>query len=246
MARILCKSLCCETGITDEPCGTCDHCRAIAQGSHPDVIELDAATNNGVDDIRQLSDEASFAPTMARFKIYLLDEVHMLSTNAWNALLKIVEEPPEHLYFIFATTEVAKVPETVVNRCQRYDFRSIDQDAIVERLRQVCAGEHVSIDDHLLYRLARSAGGGMREAQTLLDQLIAMSEDQIAEEDLNLLLGAARGDDLEKLLDAVLGGDTGTALTMLDALFADGVAPATLVEQLTEQLRGALWSPTAA
>ena len=127
-----------------------------------------------------------------------------------------------------------------MNRCQQYDFRSIDQDAIVKRLRQVCAGEQVHIADHLLYRLARAAGGGMREAEQLLDQLIAMSDEAIAEEDLNLLLGAARGEDLDKLIDAIISNDSGTALTLLDALFADGVAPATLVEQLSEQLRALL------
>ena len=212
MARILAKALACETGPTATPCGVCDHCTGIADSRHPDIYEIDAATHNGVDDIRELSENATFAPSMARYRIYILDEVHMLSAQAWNALLKLLEEPPAHVYFIFATTEVDRVPATVVNRCQRFDFRAIDLRDIITRLEEVCAAENVTVDKALLTRIARAAGGGMREAQTLLDQLIAMSDETVSEDDLNLLLGAARSDDVHQLIGQVLAGDHGEAL----------------------------------
>ena len=236
-ARILAKALCCEQGPTPEPCGTCQHCTMIGDGSHPDVREIDAATHNSVDDIRELNDNATFAPTLGRKKIYILDEVHMLSTSAWNALLKLLEEPPEHVNFIFATTEVDKVLQTVQSRCQRFDFKSIDINDIVNRLQEVCAGENVTLSEPLLRRIARSAGGGMRDAQTLLDQLISIADGEVKEEDLNLLLGAARGDDIEGLLTALLGGDTAQGIEHLDRLVSDGLACQTLLEQLLETVR---------
>ena len=236
-ARILAKGLCCETGPTPEPCGVCEHCKMIADGTHPDVREIDAATHNSVDDIRELNDNATFAPTLARKKIYILDEVHMLSTSAWNALLKLLEEPPEHVNFIFATTEVDKVLQTVQSRCQRFDFRAIDISDIVSRLQDVCKGEGVELSEPLLRRIARSAGGGMRDAQTLLDQLISIADGEVQEEDLNLLLGAARGDDIDMMLTALLEGDSGKAIEHLDRLVSDGIACQTLVEQLLENAR---------
>lgn len=237
MARILAKALACEQGPTATPCGVCDHCRGIADSRHPDIYEIDAATHNGVDDIRELSENATFSPSLARYRIYILDEVHMLSTQAWNALLKLLEEPPVHVYFIFATTEVDRVPATVVNRCQRFDFRSIELKDIVRRLGEVCAAEKVSVEQSLLVRIARSAGGGMREAQTLLDQLIAMSDGEVSEDDLNLLLGAARSEDIQALIDHLLDGDHGAALGAADHLMGSGVAPTTLVEQLIDYFR---------
>jgi len=237
MARILAKALCCERGPTPEPCGECAHCVQIADSRHPDVYEIDAATHNGVDAVRDLSENATFSPSLGRFRIYILDEVHMLSTAAWNALLKIIEEPPAHVYFIFATTEIDRVPATVVNRCQRFDFRAIESDHIVERLREVCAGERVAIEDALLRRVARAAGGGMRDAQTLLDQLIAVAGDEVTEEDLDLLLGAARGDELTALAGEVLAGDAAKAIDHADSLIAGGVAPATLFRELLDHVR---------
>ncbi len=237
MARILAKALCCETGPTATPCGTCQHCRMITDSSHPDVAEIDAARYNGVDAIRDLSDAATFSPTLARMRIYILDEVHMLSTSAWNALLKLLEEPPAHVRFIFATTEVDKVLPTVLSRCQRFDFRAIDNDAIVKRLREVCAGEKAQLSDAILARIARAAGGGMRDAQTLLDQLIAVSGGTVNEEDLNLLLGAARGEDLTALVEALIAGRSADALDRLDRVLAAGVSAGTLIEQLVDHAR---------
>jgi DNA polymerase-3 subunit gamma/tau len=237
MARILAKALCCEQGPTAKPCGECQHCRMITEGSHPDIAEIDAARFNGVDAIRDLSDNASFSPTLARMRIYILDEVHMLSTQAWNALLKLLEEPPAHVRFIFATTEVERILPTVLSRCQRFDFRAIELDSIVKRLREVCAGEKVHLSDTLLQRIARAAGGGMRDAQTLLDQMIAISGSSVNEEDLNMLLGAARGEDLNAVVTALLSGKAGDAIADLDRVAAGGVAPATFLDQLVDHIR---------
>jgi DNA polymerase III subunit gamma/tau len=237
MARILAKALCCEQGPTTEPCGICDHCRMIADSSHPDIAEIDAATHNGVDAVRELNDAAAFAPTMARNRIYILDEVHMLTTSAWNALLKTLEEPPPHVRFIFATTEVEKVIPTVLSRCQRFDFRAIDLDDIVRRLGEVCTGEDVTVEEAIRYRIARAADGGMRDAQTLLDQLLAICEEHITEDDVNLLLAAARGEDVEQLADLLGAGDSPAALTRIDQLLGTGVGADSLLQQLLDHYR---------
>ncbi len=246
MARILAKALSCtgpdgsRTQPSDAPCGVCDHCRMITDSTHPDVAEIDAARFTGVDAIRDLADGAAFAPAQARFRIFILDEVHMLSTSAWNALLKVLEEPPPHVRFIFATTEVDKVLETVLSRVQRFDFRPLDQDAIVRRLREIADKEGASaLPDSALNRIARAAGGGMRDAQTLLDQLIAVSDGE-PEADLDLLLGAARGDDLVAVADALIAGTPAPALEALDRICAGGVAPATFIEQLVDHVRAVL------
>lgn len=246
MARILAKALCCVgadgagAGPTATPCGTCVHCRLITEGGHPDVAEIDAARFNGVEAIRELSEGAGFSPTQARYRIFILDEVHMLSTPAWNALLKLLEEPPAHVRFIFATTEVEKVLPTVLSRVQRFDFRAIDLRDIVRRLREICVQERVELSDALLTRIARAAGGGMRDAQTLLDQLIAISQGAVTEEDLSLLLGAARGGDVARLADELLRAQPREALARLDTILAAGVAPATLLEQLIDLARGVM------
>jgi DNA polymerase-3 subunit gamma/tau len=244
MARILAKALCCVgedqqlQGPTMTPCGKCDHCRMITDGSHPDVAEIDAARYNGVDAIRELSDSASFSPSQARFRIFILDEVHMLSTAAWNALLKVLEEPPAHVRFIFATTEVEKVLPTVLSRVQRFDFRAIELDDIVRRLSEICAREKVALTEQVLTRIARTAGGGMRDAQTLLDQLLAVADGEVHDEDLNLLLGAARGADLQQVTEHLMGASAAEAINDLDRVCAGGVAAATLLEQLIDHFRG--------
>ncbi|MEK7414855.1 MAG: DNA polymerase III subunit gamma/tau [Planctomycetota bacterium] len=238
MARILAKALTCETGPTTEPCGVCEHCKRVTDSCHPDVMEIDAARHNGVDNVRDLSDGMTFAPTMARVKILIMDEVHMFSSSAWNALLKILEEPPAHVRFIFATTEVDSVPPTVISRCQRFDFRSLDLPTIVASLVTIAAKEGAKLSEPVLYRVARAAGGGMRDAQTLLDQLIAVSDGAASEEDLDLLLGAARGEDLRDMLASMLDGNSAPALERLDAVLAGGASAATVIDQLLEHLRG--------
>lgn len=240
MARILAKALCCESGPTTEPCGVCEHCKRIADSSHPDVKEIDAARYTGVDNIRELSDGMAFSPAMARVKVFIMDEVHMFSNGAWNALLKVLEEPPPHVRFVFATTEVDRVLPTVLSRCQRFDFRSLDLPTIVERLKSIAGSEKADLPEAVLYRVARAAGGGMRDAQTLLDQLIAVSDGTAREDDLDLLLGAARGEDLRDALAQMLDGSSAGALERLDAALAAGASAATVIDQLVEHLRGVM------
>ncbi len=246
MARILAKALCCtgpdgqQDGPTATPCGVCDQCRMITDGTHPDIAEIDAARFSGVDSIRELSDTAGFSPTQARVRIFILDEVHMLSTSAWNALLKLLEEPPPHVRFIFATTEAESVLPTVLSRVQRFDFRAISLGDIVKRLREICQREQVQLSEPLLLRIARAAGGGMRDAQTLLDQLIAVSNGAVLEEDLTLLLGAARGGDLQRLAERLFAADAPAALGLLDEILGAGVAPSTLLDQLLDLARAVM------
>ncbi len=246
MARILAKALTCVEGPTTRPCGVCDHCKMIADSNHPDVLEIDAARFGKVDDIRELSDSLSFAPSQARLRIIILDEVHMLSTAAWNALLKVLEEPPAHVRYIFATTEVDKVLPTVLSRCQRFDFRAIPLDVVVKTLAEIATKEGVRLPETVLTRIARAAGGGMRDAQTLMDQLIAVSDSTadgaagVSEDDLTLLLGAARGGDVGELLDHLVGGRPAAALEVLERITGSGVAPTTLIEQLIDHVRAVL------
>lgn len=240
MARILAKALCCVSGPTTEPCGVCEHCKRIADSSHPDVAEVDAARFGNKDDITRLLEDVSFAPTMARVRVFILDEVHMLTGHSWNALLKVLEEPPPHMRFIFATTEVDRVLPTVLSRCQRFDFRSLDLPVIVARLADIAARENAKIAEPVLYRVARAAGGGMRDAQTLLDQLIAVSDGAGSEDDLDLLLGAARGEDLREILRLSLAGSSSQALSRLDACCAAGASAATVLDQLIEHLRAVM------
>ena len=247
MARILAKALTCvgadglNEAPTATPCGVCQHCRMVTDSVHPDVAEIDAARFTGVDAIRDLGDGTGFAPTLARSRVYILDEVHMLSTSAWNALLKVLEEPPPHVRFIFATTEVDKVLDTVMSRVQRLDFRSIDPRHVVERLADIAVREGIGpLTPALLHRIARAAGGGMRDAQTLLDQLIAIADDVPSDADLDLLLGAARGGEVEALVTSVVAGEHREALERLDRILGDGVAVATLLDQVLELLRAVL------
>lgn len=240
MARILAKALCCESGPTTEPCGVCEHCKRIADSAHPDVTEVDAARFGNKEDITRLLEDVSFAPSMARVRVFILDEVHMLTGHSWNALLKVLEEPPPHMRFVFATTEVDKVLPTVLSRCQRFDFRSLDLPTIVTRLTDIAAKEGAKLSEPVLYRVARAAGGGMRDAQTLLDQLIAVSDGAASEEDLDLLLGAARGEDLREMLKLMLGGSSAPALARLDSACASGASAATILDQLIEHLRGVM------
>src|SRR5205809_2591399 len=170
-ARILAKSLNRVNGPTATPCGECDQCRAIASGEDVDVLEIDGASNRGIDEVREIRANVQYRPSRARYKIYIIDEVHMLTTPAFNALLKTLEEPPPHVKFIFATTEVNKIPVTILSRCQRFDFPGIPLPRIVERLRNIVEAEKMQADDEALELLARRAGGSMRDAQSLLDQL---------------------------------------------------------------------------
>ncbi len=240
MARILAKALCCEQGPTTEPCGVCEHCRRIADSTHPDVSEIDAARFGGVNDMREMLDGLHFLPSMARSKVIILDEVHQITKDGWNAMLKMLEEPPPHLHFIFATTDAEKVIPTVLSRCQRFEFRPLDLATIVTRLKDIAVREKAELSEPVLFRIARAAGGGMRDAQTLLDQLIAVSDGAARDADLDLLLGAARGEDLRDALDHLLAGRSAPAIEAVDRACAGGASPATVAEQLADHLRGVM------
>jgi DNA polymerase III subunit gamma/tau len=239
-ARILAKALNCAEGTTPSPCGVCESCRAIESGSDVDVLEIDAASNNGVDQVRELRERVAFRPMRGRYRITILDEVHMLSGGAFNALLKTLEEPPSHAKFVFATTAPEKVPDTIRSRCQVYEFRPIGEEAIARRLRQVCEAEATTVPETVLASIARLARGGMRDSLSLLDQLLAYAGAAPTEADLAAVTGAAGADELCALADAVIDGDRGAVLRALAARVTAGGEPLDLLVQLAEHFRGCL------
>jgi DNA polymerase-3 subunit gamma/tau len=240
MARLFAKALNCASGPTDRPCNRCEICVAVHEGTDTDIIEMDAASNRSVDDARSLREGIRYAPLRARSKVYIIDEAHMLTREAFNTLLKTLEEPPPHVKFFFATTEVHKLPDTIVSRCQRFDFRRITTADIVRRLRQVVDGEKLRVDDAVLSAVARSSHGGMRDAESLLDQLISFKAKGLAEEDVAAVIGEARGAHLSELLGAIRGGDAAKVFTTLAAIFASGVDVAAFTDQLLERFRALL------
>ncbi len=231
-ARILAKALNCEKGPTASPCGECDICKNIATGEDVDVLEIDGASNNGIDNIRELRSNTQYMPQRARFKIYIIDEVHMLSKGAFNALLKTLEEPPPHVKFIFATTEVEKVPITILSRCQRFDFAGIPVPRIVEHLRDIVAREGVEADEEALELVARRAGGSMRDAQSLLDQLLAFGGEHLTTDQVHALLGTAGDERIVALAEAVLAHEAKKALDFLDEAVVTGLQLGELLDQM--------------
>ncbi len=231
-ARILAKALNCEKGPTETPCGECSICKSIAAGDDVDVLEIDGASNNGVENIRELRGNTQYMPQRARFKIYIIDEVHMLSKGAFNALLKTLEEPPAHVKFIFATTEVEKVPITILSRCQRFDFGGISVPRIVEHLRGIVRREGMEADDDAIELVARRAGGSMRDAQSLLDQLLAFGGERLTSDRVHALLGTAGDDRIVALAEAVLAHDVPKALEMLDDAVVTGLQLGELLDQM--------------
>jgi DNA polymerase-3 subunit gamma/tau len=232
----------CQDGPTPTPCGQCDACVSIASGDDVDVLEIDGASNRGIDEIRQLRSNVNVRPSRSQFKIYIIDEVHMLTVAAFNALLKTLEEPPEHVKFIFCTTDADKIPITVLSRCQRFDFAPVPTDSIIERLRFIVQEEGVQADDEALRLLARRAGGSMRDSQSLLEQLLSFSGARITENDVHAMLGTAQGGRLQAILGHLIARDAAQALEQLDAAIHEGVD----VGQLAEQLLGYLRDVTAA
>ncbi len=227
-ARLLAKCLNCvgpdgkQAGPTAKPCNLCPPCREITSGQDLDVQEIDGASYNGVDEVRRLQEGMTFRPARDRFKIYIVDEVHMLSTAAWNAFLKSLEEPPSHVKFIFATTEANKVPVTIVSRCQRYDFKLIATQTIAARLGQVIAQEQIEADPAAIQLLAREAAGSMRDAMSLLDQVIAFSGSKLASDDVTRVLGVADRKILHDLASALVGGNAAACLGIVDQLAQQG------------------------
>ncbi len=237
VARLLAKALNCADGPTAEPCGVCPSCVEIAAGSALDVAEIDGASNTGVDNIRDLNENVRYRPASARFKIYIIDEVHMLSTAAFNALLKTLEEPPPHVKFIFATTEVQKLPQTVVSRCQRYEFKRIPIAALLERLKSIVADEGIAATDAALFDLAREADGSLRDAQSLLDQVIVFAGKSIGEAEVRTALGVADRSVLHQVTEAVLRRDPAPCLRAVDELYRYGYEVAQFCRDLVRQIR---------
>ena len=231
-ARIFAKALECEHGPTATPCNQCDICQSISSGDDVDVLEIDGASNTGIDHIRELRQNANVRPSRARFKIYIIDEVHMLSTQAFNGLLKTLEEPPEHVKFIFCTTEARKIPITIMSRCQRFEFAGIPTRSIFERLRQIVAAEGVEAEPEALEVIARRAAGSMRDSQSLLEQLLAFAPQRITVADVHGMLGTAGDQRLATLVQHLMGRNPAGALAELDAAAHEGVDVAQLIEQL--------------
>jgi DNA polymerase-3 subunit gamma/tau len=240
MARIFAKCLNCVHGPTETPCQVCEMCQAIAAGQDVDVIEIDGASNNGVEQVRELRQNVSLRPSRSRFKIYYIDEVHMLSTGAFNALLKTLEEPPPHVKFFFATTEANRIPITVLSRCQRYDFAGITPDAIVNTLKEICAREQMEAETEALQVVARRAGGSMRDAQSLLEQLLASGSSRLTVEVVHALLGTPSDERLLAMLEALADHQPTTVLTLLDEAAAEGVQASDFLAGTLEFLRDAM------
>ena len=222
VARILAKAMNCAQGPTAEPCNKCQSCLEITNGNAADVFEIDGASNNSVDQVRELRENLKYMPVHSRYKIYIIDEVHMLSLAAFNALLKTLEEPPEHILFMFATTEVHKIPVTILSRCQRHDLRRIDTQAIADHMRRICEAEQVQIDDPSLALIAQEAGGSMRDSLSLLDHVLACAEGAVTPGLIGELLGLVDRKHLFDISDAVLGADLHKVLAAIDTVWKQG------------------------
>ena len=231
-AKILAKAVNCENPQNGNPCNCCDACKAIDSGSCMDVLEIDAASNNGVDNVRDLRDDAIYTPSQVKMRVYIIDEVHMLSLSAFNALLKIIEEPPKHLLFILATTELHKVPATILSRCQRFSFRRISQEDIAARLQYVAYEEGIDLDDSAARVLARLADGGMRDGLSLLDQCASATTGELNADKVYACLGIAGIQQCGKLMAAIAEHDTGAALTIMNDLYAEGKDMGALLDEL--------------
>lgn len=240
-ARLLAKALNCEHGPTAHPCGECVSCKEITQGYSVDVIEIDGASNTSVNDIRVIKDEVLFPPQSSRYKIYIIDEVHMLSTSAFNALLKTIEEPPEYIIFIFATTELQKVPATIRSRCQQFHFQLIPLETIKGCLREAAQEMNIKADDDALFWIAREGNGSMRDAYTLFDQVAAFSQDHITLEKIKNKLGFVGSDQIANIVLAALKNNVSTAITELNKIFSKGISVEQCVRDLTQFFRAILF-----
>lgn len=241
-ARILAKAVNCPHSEDGEPCNNCSSCQSTTAGISMDVIEMDAASHRGIEEIRDLNQKVCFAPTAGQSRLFIIDEVHMLTGEAFNALLKTLEEPPRHTIFVLATTEAHKVPLTIMSRCQRFDFRRLGRETIKEHLRRVAASESWQIDDESLDLLSRHAGGALRDALGLLEQAASFTGGAITRADLEALTGAMDPDGLRALLAAAMAGDVPSLLQLLDRLFARGCEPRQVLFQLIDQVRDRLFA----
>ncbi len=239
-ARILAKAVNCLAETDSRPCNACESCQAIDDGRAIDLIEIDAASHTGVDDIRELRDKISFSPSVARYKCYIIDEVHMLSTSAFNALLKTLEEPPPHAILVLATTEPHKIPGTVLSRCQRFDFRPIPLRVMIDRLREIAAREKLEVNEGALELIARQSTGSMRDAESYLDQLASYGASEISLEQVHSMLGTTSSEAVKDLVDHLATRDVAAGLTKIGLAIADGADPRQLNKELLGYLRGLL------
>ena len=239
-AKIFAKALNCTNLQNGEPCNECENCVAADNGSMPDIMEIDAASNNGVDEIRDIRDKVKYAPTQGKYKVYIIDEVHMLSMGAFNALLKTLEEPPEHVVFILATTELQKVPATIISRTQRYNFKRISKADLEKRMKYILEQEHISYEDKALAVIAQVADGGMRDALSILDQLLSYEADKINYNDALQITGFAAKERIEQILLALLNQDTTGALTQTRLALADGASAKNILDELIDMATNSL------
>ena len=239
-ARLLAKAVnCLAEDPKERPCNVCENCTAVNQGRFLDLIEIDAASNTSVDDVRELRDTINFAPSQGKFKVYIIDEVHMLSTSAFNALLKTLEEPPSHVIFILATTEIHKIPATVLSRCQRHEFRRIPLTQIIEKLRLICAQENIQIDEDALSLIARQSTGSMRDAISLVDQLASLQR-RITLASVQDILGTTTSQTVIDLIQAIQEKDSASGLGLIHAALDGGADPRQFARQVVDYLRSLL------
>lgn len=244
-AKIIAKAINCEKAPVAEPCNECSACRGVTDGSVSDVIEIDAASNNGVDEIRDIRDKVKYAPSAVQYKVYIIDEVHMLSTGAFNALLKTLEEPPKHVLFILATTEPHKIPLTIISRCQRFDFRRIPNSAIIKRLEKITDAIAADVDETALKMVAQASEGGMRDALSLLDQALSYSDERVTLDDVLAITGAVSVQFLSEVASSVAKRDVVTALGAVENLLQQGKDPARFLEDLIYYYRDMLLYQTS-
>lgn len=244
-AKIMAKAVNCLNGSNGEPCNACEACQTITDGSAVDVMEIDAASNRGIDEIRDLRDKVKYAPTQVRYKIYIIDEVHMLTTEAFNALLKTLEEPPAHVLFILATTEPHKLPATIISRCQRFDFRRISSSSMVERMKEIVSTEGIDVTDQALYFIARNAEGGMRDALSLLDQALSFGGEKVELSHILAITGAVSGESLAEGARLVDEQNAAGAMELVHRLVQSGKSPEHYLDDLLVYFRDILLYKTA-
>ncbi len=240
MARILSKALNCKNGPTDKPCLECSICRSITDGNDLDVLEIDGASNRGIDEVRSIRQNVSYRPALGKYKIYIIDEVHMLTKEAFNAILKTLEEPPEHVKFLFATTSPSRVPDTVQSRCQRFDFKTISVADISNRLAQICSTENISTDDGVLQTIAKYARGGLRDSESLLDQLASFCHEKITLSSVHDVLGIVDEENLTNVIDSFIGKNPEMAVKILHEISDEGKSVEGFIEQLLFYIRDLL------
>ena len=240
IAKIVAKTINCQQYPTDEPCNHCSNCISITKGANPDVFEIDAASNNGVDEIREIRDKVKFAPSTGRFKVYIIDEVHMLSTGAFNALLKTLEEPPPHVIFILATTEPHKIPATIISRCQRFDFKQISTREIQDHVMAILEEQEVTYEPQAAAQIAQLAEGGMRDALSLLDQVISYAGEVVTAEDVHAISGTVAYGWLLEIIEALFSKAYGTVINNLQSLYIEGKEPVRIIEGLMSLYRDIL------